>query len=707
MDKSANGSVDIFSEIANYVFTSKYARYNEKLKRRETWEEAVKRVENMHLKKFSHLSDENKKNIHESFDLVREKVVCPSMRSMQFGGKAIEAKNPRIFNCSVRHIDSLRAFSEVFFLLLCGCGVGIGLHKNLTSRIPDLVNAEDKTGTVITYVIEDTIEGWADSLEALLSCYCKNTALTGRKIVFDYSRIRKKGAKLKTGGGKAPGYKGLKNAHVKIKYLLDYVIEYNGQKRLKHIDVYDILMHAADAVLSGGVRRSATIAIFQQDDEEMINSKTTLTIEKHGVPHSISENKNEVWVNYKGQRHYITISDWEAENLKKTMQVDWTKLEPQRARSNNSVLLLRDKTTQEEFSKIIERTKMFGEPGFVWANNEYTLFNPCGEIGFIPITKDGRCGVQFCNLTTLNGQKIQNLELLKKAIVSQVIIGTLQASYTSFPYLTKTSQELTEEEALLGVSMTAIMSNRTLLLDPNIQKEMAQLAVDTNIKWAKILNINPAARVTCVKPEGTGTKALGSLASGIHPVHSEKQLLRIQASKDENIYKFFKLYNPQVCEESVWCQNKTTDVITFPVQNPSGCLVKNDLTAIQHLEIIKSTQENWVLSGVSKSNKKDVTHNVSCTVIVKDSEWKEVIDYIFKNRKMFAAVSFLPDDGDKKYKQAPNETISTEGEIEIFEKMIASFQKVDYSKLEELDDETHLIQEAACAGNKCDLTFVQ
>jgi ribonucleoside-diphosphate reductase alpha chain len=707
MDKSATKDVDIFSEISNYVFTSKYARYNEKLKRRETWEEAVKRVELMHLKRFSHLPEEEKKQIHASFDLVREKIVCPSMRSMQFGGKAIEAKNERIYNCSVRHVDSIRAFSEVFFLLLCGCGVGIGLHKNLSARIPDLVGAQDKTGTVITYVIEDTIEGWADSLEALLNCYCKNTALTGRKIVFDYSKIRKKGTKLKTGGGKAPGYKGLKNAHVKIKNLLDYIIENNGQTRLKHIDIYDILMHAADAVLSGGVRRSATIAIFQQDDEEMINSKTMLRIEKHGVPHKTEENKNEIWVNYKGQRHYITISDWEVESLKKNNQVDWTKLEPQRARSNNSVLLLRGKTTKEQFAEIIERTKMFGEPGFIWANDEYALFNPCGEIGFIPITKDGRCGVQFCNLTTLNGQKIKSLELLKEAITAQVIIGTLQASYTNFPYLTKASKELTEEESLLGVSMTGIMANRELLLNPQIQKEMAELAVNTNIRWAKILGINPAARVTCVKPEGTGTKALGSLASGIHPVHSEKQLLRIQANKDENVYKFFKMYNPDVCEESVWCQNKATDVITFPVQNPKGCLVKKDLTAIQHLEIIKSTQENWVLPGTTSTNKKDITHNVSCTVIVKDSEWVDVINFIFNNNNMFAAVSFLPDDGEKKYKQAPNETVSSPEEIVLFEKLVKDFHTVDYSKLEESDDETHLLEESSCAGNKCDLSFVQ
>ena len=201
----ANG----LEEIANFTFTSKYARYSEKHKRRESWKEAITRVEEMHVEKYDFLSEEDKQEIKWAFDLVRDKRAVPSMRSMQFGGPAVSAHNARMFNCSCRHIDSIRAFAECFYLLLCGCGVDFGLTKKYLSRLPDLVDATSKTGIVLMYAVEDSIEGWADSLEAQLNSYFKNTAYSGRKIVFDYSKIRRKGAKLKTGGGKAPGYSGL------------------------------------------------------------------------------------------------------------------------------------------------------------------------------------------------------------------------------------------------------------------------------------------------------------------------------------------------------------------------------------------------------------------------------------------------------------------------------------------------------------------
>ena len=188
--------IDYLEEISNFIFTSKYSRYIDELNRRETWEEAVDRLLQMHLRKYSFLNKDDKNKIKWAFDLVKQKRIVPSMRSLQFGGKAIEAHNARIFNCCVRHIDSLRSFAEMFYLLLCGTGTGVGINKTFLSRLPDLVGAEDKTGTVLSYTVEDSIEGWADSVEALLDCYFKNTPYTGRKIVFDYSKIRKKGDKI-------------------------------------------------------------------------------------------------------------------------------------------------------------------------------------------------------------------------------------------------------------------------------------------------------------------------------------------------------------------------------------------------------------------------------------------------------------------------------------------------------------------------------
>lgn len=647
----------VLSEISKFIVADKYARYDSKLHRRETWEEAIDRVQNMHLKKFKgdKLTPKQRAKIRWAFDLVREKKVLPSMRALQFGGVAIEAKNERVYNCSVRHVDSVRSFAEVFYLLLCGCGVGLGITKKYVSRIPPLVNSLDRTGTVITYVIEDSIEGWADSVEALLLCYTRGNPFSGRKVVFDYSKIRPQGTPLKTGGGRAPGYVPLKNAHQQIKLLLENRIEGNGQKELRPIDVYDILMHVADAVLSGGVRRSATIVIFDKDDEEMLTAKTG----------------------------------------------DWFKENPQRARSNNSVLLLRNQVSFEEFQNIIERTRQWGEPGFIFADHEDTLFNPCAEIGFVPVTKDGRPGVQFCNLTSINGSLVQTEQDLLEAAEAASIIGTLQATYTVFPYLSSAAVELTQEEALLGVSMTAMMEHPTIIFDPVVQRRAAQKVIDTNTEWANILGIRQAARTTCIKPEGTSSLAVGTMASGIHAAHAHQMFRRIQANKNDPVYQHFKAVNPHMCEESVWSANQSDDVITFPVKVPDEAMVKEDLNALDHLSMIKATQENWVLSGTTDNNKKPVTHNVSCTVQVSENEWDQVTNYLYINRGFFGAVSLIPATGDKMYEQAPVESVVTELDLSLYKNLLHNMKPVDYTTLIEDEDVTEHSQDPACAGGAC------
>jgi ribonucleoside-diphosphate reductase alpha chain len=696
-----NSKINFLEEIANFTFTSKYARYDEKKGRRETWDEAVHRLEKMHLKRFSWLEEQDLKEISWAFQKVSEKLVAPSMRSLQFGGRPIEAHEARIFNCSVRHIDSIRSFSESFYLLLCGCGLGIGLSKKYLGRLPDLVSAEDKTGSVITYTVQDTIEGWADSVEALLMCYFKNTAYTGRKIIFDYSKIRAKGALLKTGGGKAPGYKGLRQSHQKIKALLDHVIEDLEQKRLKTINAYDILMFTADAVLSGGIRRSATSVIFQPDDADMMNAKTFFVVEK-----SKRFSKDEDNGKYYGQVvvnkkvYDVEVDEWEYNQILKEKKIGWFPIEPQRARSNNSVLLLRDKTTKEQFESIIAKTKQFGEPGFVFGNHEDQLFNPCFEIGFIPVTSDGVCGVQFCNLTTQNGAKVKTKQDFKDATKAATIIGTLQAAYTHFPYLSNAAQKLTEDEALLGVSITGLMENPDILLNPEIQKEMALYAIEVNKTWAKKIGVNQAARITCVKPEGTSSIVLQT-SSGIHPHHARRYFRRVQCNKHDNVYRHMKKFNPHAIEESVWSATKTDDIITFPLTIPDTAIIKKDLNALKHLDIIKSTQQNWVIPGTTVANKKPIEHNVSCTVIAKDEEWPAIIDYLFNNRALFAAVSFIPDIGDKIYKQAPMEAITTQEDEEKWVKLTQNWKKVDFKLLKEDDDETQPQAEAVCAGGAC------
>jgi ribonucleoside-diphosphate reductase alpha chain len=368
-------------------------------------------------------------------------------------------------------------------------------------------------------------------------------------------------------------------------------------------------MHAADAVISGGVRRSATIALFSPEDEEMARAKT---------------------------------GNWFVEN-------------PQRGRSNNSALLIRDQTTKAEFDQLMEWVREFGEPAFVWAESKEMGFNPCVEIGLYPVdVETGKPGWQFCNLTEINGKKANTPENFYKACRAAAIIGTLQSSYTSFPYLGETSENITRREALLGVSITGMMDNPEVLFDPQIQRDGAKIVKDTNKEVASIIGINQAARTTCVKPAGSTSCILGT-ASGIHPHHAKRYFRRVQANVQENPVQHFKKFNPRAVEKSVWDPNGVTEVITFLCEVPVGAKTKNQIDASKLLESVKLTQQNWVRYGINKDlcAQPWLSHNVSNTIHVKEDEWDEVADYIYKNRKYFAGISLIPCSGDKDYPQAP------------------------------------------------------
>jgi len=330
------------------------------------------------------------------------------------------------------------------------------------------------------------------------------------------------------------------------------------------------------------------------------------------------------------------------------------------------------------------------------------LVHNCFEIGFIPVTKDGRFGVQFCNLSEENGAKITSLLEWEESTEAATIIGTLQAGYTEFPYLNKASQELTEEEALLGVSVTGWFDNPEVLFDAKNEFFMAKLSTKINKEWAAKININTAARITCTKPSGTASIFLGS-SSGIHPHHDHRYFRRVQMNKLDNIHQYFKMFNPHAVEESVWSATKTDDVITFPLTVPKTAKVKNDITAIQHLNLIRQVQENWVTPGTTENNKKPVSHNVSCTVEVDEGEWDDVIDYLFLNKNSFAAVALLGKTGDKDYPQPPLSRVYPELE-EAWLNLKSNWSKMDYTKFEETEDMTSLIENLACAGGACDVT---
>lgn len=602
--------------LQDYTFISKYARYNEELKRRETWDEAVNRVKDMHFEKYS--QNDIKDDIEWAFERVKEKRVLGSQRALQFGGKPVLKKNARLYNCCVSYCDRLRFFQESFWLLLCGCGVGFSVQKHHVEKLP-IFSARKEESKL--YVIPDSIEGWADALGVLFSSYFGEgdfPKYEGYNVEFNYSRIRPEGSKLNSSSGKAPGPKPLKNALEKITELLNDRIE-EGQTKLSPIDAYDAVMHASDAVLSGGVRRSATICLFSPDDLEMATAKT---------------------------------GNWFNEN-------------PQRGRSNNSALLIRDETSYEQFESLIESVKEYGEPGFVWSDSTELMVNPCVEIGMWPVCEvTGESGWEFCNLCEINGKKVKSEEDFVIAAKAAAIIGTLQAGYNHFEYLGEVTDRIVKREALLGVSITGMMDSPDILFDSKLQRKIAKLVLKVNDEISEKIGINKCARATCVKPAGTTSCILGT-ASGIHPHHARRYIRRSQANYLEAPCAHFKTVNPNAVEKSVWSANGTDEVISFCIEVPKGAKVKNELDAITLLEHVKLTQQNWITAGTREgfSTKPWLKHNVSNTITVRDGEWEEVSKFIFKNRRHFAGISLLPQSGDKDYPQAPFTAIYTPTEL--------------------------------------------
>lgn len=604
--------------LQDYTFVAKYARYIPEKKRRETYKESVERVRAMMHTKYNDKDEEVHKMINWAYDMMLKKRGLGSQRALQFGGDPIFKHNARMFNCTVSYADRVRFFQECMYMLLCGCGVGFSVQYRHINRLPDLLKS--KSGTV-KYTIPDTIEGWSDAIGILVSSYLEEDKpefpdYKGKEVDFDYSKIRAKGSRI-SNGGKAPGPEPLKKALNNIKAILDYAMQKGGQ--LRPIEVYDIVMHLADAVISGGVRRSATICVFSPEDKEMATAKT---------------------------------GNWLEEN-------------PQRGRSNNSALLVRNKTTKEQFSELMKSVKEFGEPGFVWADHEDFLVNPCVEIGMYPVdVETGESGWQGCNLSTVNCAKVNTEEEFYDAVRAVTIIGTLQAGFCSFPYLGETSEKIFKRESLLGVSGTGWYEKPDICLNPEIQRKAAELARKTNKLVAEKIGIPQAARVTCVKPEGTASCILGT-ASGIHPHHAKRYIRRVQANKLEAIYQHFKEVNPRACENSVWSANDTDDVISFCIEVPDGSKIKNQVSAIDLLKTVKSTQQNWVLPGTNHElcTAPWLTHNVSNTINVKPEEWDVVEDFIYDNKEFFCGISLLPITGDKDYPQAPFTTVYLPSEM--------------------------------------------
>lgn len=658
--------------VSEYIHVSKYARHIPEEMRRELYPETVTRVREMHRRKFAHVEGLDK-DIVWAFDQVLDKRVLPSMRSMQFGGAAVEAVNNRIYNCTFSFIDRPRVFAEAMFLLLCGSGVGYSVQFEHVEKLPPLqfVNMDN----VVHHTIADSIEGWADALHALVMSY-----VDGFNIEFNYALIRKKGAVLKTSGGRAPGHRRLKESLEQTRKILD-----NAQGRqLRPIECHDIMCHAADAVLSGGIRRSAMICLFSLDDSEMVNAKTG----------------------------------------------NWYPKFPWRQNANNSVMLKRDEVKKKQFHRIIQMTKEWGEPGFYFCSDFDYGTNPCAEIGLNPkllvddtlmsilkkrIAQGKRVpavgelasvtsvtGWAFCNLCEINAAMFKSVEDFEIAAKAATIIGTLQAAYTDMKYLGWPSEVIAEREALLGIGMTGMLDAPGISCDPVLQREMALKVKGWNAEYAERIGIRPAARTTCVKPSGTTSLELGCVASGHHAHHARRYIRRVTADELEVPFQLFKTVNPHMCvkkPDGKW-------IIEFPVEAPEGATIKEDLTATTFLDMVRSTQQHWVLPGTADASiSPGLTHNVSNTVQVRKDEWDEVENYIWKHREFFTGVSLLSATGDKDFAFAPNEAVVTEADEARYNELIAHYKPVDYTAVLEVEDGTNLSGEQACAGGACEVKF--
>lgn len=608
--------------VSDVTVFGKYAKYLQQKQRRESWNELVTRNMEMHIAQYPELEAE----IRYAYTFVYSKMVLPSMRSLQFSGRPIELAHNRIYNCAYLPIDHIDAFSELMFLLLGGTGGGYSVQSHHVNSLPPVKGTQVESRR---FLVGDSIEGWADAIKVLVEAYF----LGKQRPLFDVRDIRPKGADLVTTGGKAPGPEPLK---VCLETLESLLLTRVG-KKLRPIDAHDICCIIADAVLAGGIRRAALIALFDRTDKEMLTCKQGTWYEKHGY----------------------------------------------RGRANNSVVLPRGEVTKTEFFNIMSevRASGCGEPGVYWTSNIDWGTNPCCEIGLRPF--------QFCNLCEVNASDVLSQEDLNARARAASFIGTLQAGYTDFHYLRPQWKETTEKDALIGVGMTGIGSGAVLQYD---LREAAECVVEENIRVAKLLGINSAARTTTVKPSGTSSLVCGS-SSGIHAWHNDYYIRRMRLSKDEALYKYLVKHIPNLIEDEKG--NPNGAVVSFPQEAPKNSILRSE-SAAELLERVRLFNIEWVRHG---HNNGDNTHNVSCTISVKDHEWEEVTTWMWNNRLDYNGIAVLPYNGGT-YEQAPFEDISKEQ----FEELLVHLKDINLKDVHENTNNTDLQGEIACSGGLCELT---
>ncbi len=569
--------------LSDLIIYMKYARYVPDLQRRELWPEICERYASMLIQRYPLLEDE----IKEKMQFVFAKKILPSMRAMQFAGAAIEKNNSRIYNCAYMPVDDIRAFSEAMFLLLGGTGVGFSVQEDHVDNLPPIKKAQKRR----RFLVGDSLEGWADCVKVLMKGYF---GISEYIPDFDYSDIRPKGARLVTAGGKAPGPEPLKICIAHLSAILDR--KKDGQK-VTTLECHDIMCHIANAVLAGGIRRSAMISLFSYHDEEMLTCKFG----------------------------------------------NWWELNEQRGRANNSVVLPRESVSKEEFFSLWKKIELSGsgEPGFYFTNNTDWGTNPCCEIALRPF--------QFCNLCEVNVSDVENQEELNARAAAASFFGTLQAGFTNFHYLREIWKTTTEREALIGVGMTGIASGKVLQLD---LKEVAEIVKKVNLHLSCRIKIEFAARCTTIKPSGTSSIVLGT-SSGIHAWHNDYYLRRVRIGKNEALYDYLKDNHPEMLEDDLL--NSKQGIIRIPQMAPEGSILRDE-SAVALLDRIKKFNTEWVRNGYRNGSN---ANNVSATVSIKDDDWQKVGEWMWENKASYNGLSVLPFDNGN-YKQAPFEDISKE-----------------------------------------------
>jgi ribonucleoside-diphosphate reductase alpha chain len=625
------------NDYQKFIAISRYARWMDDAGRRETWEETVSRYVNYITEKVKGQLPKT-----EMFDAIHNLEVMPSMRALMTAGSALERDNTAGYNCSYLPIDDPKAFDEAMYILLCGTGVGFSVERQYVNQLPEIPQSIEDVDTVIN--VQDSKEGWAKALRKLIG-----HLYMGEAPSWDTSKVRPAGARLKVFGGRASGPAPL----IDLFTFTTSLFKHNAGRKLSSYDCHNLMCKVGEVVVSGGVRRSAMISLSNLSDGRMRHAKS-------------------------GQ---------------------WWETAPQMALSNNSVCytdkpdgetFLREWTSLVEsksgergiFNRISakEQAKKFGRRD---ADHEFGT-NPCSEIILRPY--------QFCNLTEVVIREKDKFDDFKRKVRLATILGTAQSTLTKFPYLRKIWQRNTEEERLLGVSLTGIMDNeltsgRKHGLDKTLE-ELRKVAVETNKEWSAIFAIPQSTAITCVKPSGTVSQLVDS-SSGIHPRHSSYYIRTVRGDNKDPLTNF--MVDSGIPSEPDVMKPDTQTVFSFPMKSPKKSVKRDDMTAIQQLQTWLTYQRHWC------------EHKPSVTVSVRDDEWMEVGAFVFKHFDEMSGVSFLPH-SDHTYQQAPYQDC-TEA---VYNEFSGKFRNIDWKSFinYEKEDNTKSSQNFACSGDSCEIVDI-